>query len=424
MNTVNHQPPAALSAQANTSPLRLLCLLPFAPQPDATHGGGRVMAQLLIRLARQHRVAVLYLRAPEQPGIDDALAAECDLVEEVPLPDPRPMRPWLRKARVFASVLAGQPLWIGDVAVPAYAERLRALAQAWQPDIVQIEYHLMGQYVAALGRCRAPRVLNQYEPGTQAALDKCRSPLRQGRWLPYVDALAWHRYERRLVRQVQAVVVFTERDRQVMARLSQRAHVVRIPFGEEIPEQPLNPVGSQPPNLLFVGNYAHVPNIEAAVRLAREILPRVQAQVPDIRLYLVGDQAPRLLERLGSSNIVVTGRVSDVLPYLDQATMVVAPLHTGGGMRVKVMQALAAGKAIVASRLAVEGLDLCDGQQVVLAETDEQFSDAILRLLGHPAERVALAGRARAWACAHLSWDASIQAYTRLYTRLMAGAEP
>jgi glycosyltransferase involved in cell wall biosynthesis len=206
-------------------------------------------------------------------------------------------------------------------------------------------------------------------------------------------------------------------------RRSISAHVVRIPFGEEIPEQPLNPAGSQPPNLLFVGNYAHVPNIEAAVRLAREILPRVQAQVPDIRLYLVGDQAPQMLEELASSNIVVTGRVSDVLPYLDQATMVVVPLHTGGGMRVKVMNALAAGKALVASRLAVEGLDVADGQQVILAETDEQFSGAILRWLGDPLERRALAERARARACAHLGWDASLQAYQQLHTCLLAQAK-
>src|SRR6185369_2351492 len=171
------------------------------------------------------RVAILYLHGPGQPDIEAALAARCELVEAIPAPEAQPGHGWLSKARAFAAVLGGQPLWVGDMAVPAFAERLRALAQAWQPDIIQFEYHLMGQYAASLRHCRAPRVLNQYEPGSPAAVDRCRSPLREGRWMPYLDAWAWHRYERWLVRQVQAIVVFTERDREVTARLSRHLHI-------------------------------------------------------------------------------------------------------------------------------------------------------------------------------------------------------
>jgi glycosyltransferase involved in cell wall biosynthesis len=176
--------------------------------------------------------------------------------------------------------------------------------------------------------------------------------------------------------------------------------------------------------VIFVGNYGHEPNVEAALRLARDIFPRVLAQIPDVRLYLVGDQAPRVLKQAARSNIVVTGRVADVTYYLDQANVVAVPLRTGGGMRVKVLNALSAGKAMVASPLAVEGLDLVDGQHFVLAETDEQFSAAILRLMADPAERRAIAGGARAWACAHLGWEAPAQAYSQLYTRLLAGDRP
>jgi glycosyltransferase involved in cell wall biosynthesis len=403
---------------------RLLCLLPFAPRRDATDGGGRAMAQLLLGLAEQQRVGLLYLRAPEQPAIDEALAARCEWVEEVPLHGPPPMALWEKKARVYASVLAGQPLWVGDQKETAYAARLQTLAHTWQPDIVQVEYHVMGQYLPALRHSRAPRILNQYEPGAQAARDKSRSPLRQGRWLPYFDALAWQRYERRLLSHVQAVVVFTERDQQAMARLAHRTLIVRIPIGEEIPAQPLDPLGSQPPAVLFVGNFKHAPNVDAALRLACGIWPQVLAQAPEAVLYLVGDQAPAEVQRLAGPNIVVTGRVPEVTPYLDRAAVVAAPLREGGGMRVKVMNALAAGKAIVASRLAIEGLGLADGQQVALAETDDEFSAAILRLLADPAERRAMAGRARAWACAHLGWQASLAAYAGLYTRLLAQAGP
>jgi glycosyltransferase involved in cell wall biosynthesis len=267
-------------------------------------------------------------------------------------------------------------------------------------------------------------VLNQYEPGTQAALDICRSPLRQGRWLPYLDALAWYRYERQLFRRLQAVVVFTERDRESTNRLSRAARVTRIPIGDELPAQPLNPAGSPAANVVFVGNYSHAPNLEAALRLVQDIWPRMRAQRPDLKLYLVGDQAPPALAQLSDANVIVTGRVDDVTPYLDRASLVVAPLRSGGGMRVKVLNTLAAGKALVATSLAMAGLDVTDGQQVVLAETDEQFAAAITRLLDRADERVTLAGRARAWACEHIGWEASVDAYSQLYAQLLAGAAP
>jgi glycosyltransferase involved in cell wall biosynthesis len=120
-------------------------------------------------------------------------------------------------------------------------------------------------------------------------------------------------------------------------------------------------------------------------------------------------------------NVLVTGRVPDVAPYLDHAAVVAVPLRLGGGMRVKVLEALAAGKAVVASRLAIEGLELTDGDQVVLADTDQQFCHAIGGLLGDPERRVALAQRARAWACANLGWENSVAAYETLYTSLVTG---
>ena len=91
-------------------------------------------------------------------------------------------------------------------------------------------------------------------------------------------------------------------------------------------------------------------------------------------------------------------------------------------MRIKVLEALAAGKAVIASPLAVEGLDVVDGEHVFVAETDLQFCDAIAQLLAHPEQRTALATRARAWAQANLSWERSVVAYEGLYESLSCRA--
>jgi glycosyltransferase involved in cell wall biosynthesis len=187
----------------------------------------------------------------------------------------------------------------------------------------------------------------------------------------------------------------------------------------ELPERPLNPLGAPPLNLLFIGNFRHLPNVDAALRLTSTIFPRVQARVPGLILYIVGDHPTRQIRQMATSTVVVTGRVPDVTPHLDRAALVVVPLRLGGGMRVKMLEALAAGKAVVASPLAVEGLDVMDGKHVLLADSDRQFEDAIVQLLTQPERRTALAAHARNWACANLDWERSVAAYERLYENLI-----
>jgi glycosyltransferase involved in cell wall biosynthesis len=289
----------------------------------------------------------------------------------------------------------------------------------WQPDIVQVEYHVMGQYLPALTTCPAPRVLTEHEPGVRAAPYVQQYYPGLTRVLHYFDTLAWRRFERALIREVQAVVVFTEADRQAVARLTRRTPLVRIPLGTALPKDPLDPCGRPPLSLLFVGNFLHPPNVDAAVRLGGTIFPRLRARFPELMLYLVGDHPPPQIRRVADEKIIVTGCVPDVIPYLDRAALVVVPLRLGGGMRVKVLEALAAGKAVVASPLASEGLNLVNGEQILLAENDQQFCDAITRLLADPKERASLGAHARAWACANLDWEGSLAAYEALYDGLI-----
>ena len=395
---------------------RLLFLLPFPPRLDAAHGGGRATAQLLANLATRHRVALLYLRAPVDPELDTILQERCELVEEVTRPNPgfSLTQGWSR----IGSLFRGWPLWAAGCSVGAYRARVRTLARTWRPDVVHIEYHVMGQYLSSLDGCPAPRVLSEHDPGISAARDLVHSHRGVARVLYLLDLLAWHRFERSIISQVQAVIVFTERDQQALGELRRQTPIVRIPLGTIVPEQPLNPHGDEPLSLLFVGSFRHPPNVDAAARLIREIFPRVRTRLPGLVLHIVGDQPPHWMRQMASKNIIVTGHVPSVTPYLDRAGLVVVPLRLGGGMRVKVLEALAAGKAVVASPLAIEGLDLVDGEQVVLATNDQQMSDAIVQLLTDPGRRALLAARARAWACANLSWEKSISAYEALHESL------
>lgn len=412
---------ATMEAPNGRDRLKLLFLAPFAPRLDAVHGGGRVIAQLITQLATRHRIALCYLRTAEEPSVDRILQEQCEIIEEVLIPETGNSRlqQWTYRMRSWTELLAGKPLWAIDRSVADYGERVCKVAHTWYPDIVQIEFHIMGQYLSALAGYPAPCVLVQHEPGKEAARQAWQSRQAQGLMMPYFDLLAWQRFERAVMREVQVVVVFTERDRHTLSQIRQQTPIVRIPLGTELPKRPLDPLGSRPLNLLFVGNFLHLPNVDAAVRLIGEIFPRVQSQYPELLLYVVGSQPPPHLLQMANEKVIVTGRVPDVTPYLDSAALVVVPVRLGGGMRVKVLEALVAGKAIVASRLVVEGLDLVNGEQVILAESDQEFSEAIIDLLNAPEQRASIATCARDWACANLSWEKAAGAYEALYQRLL-----
>jgi glycosyltransferase involved in cell wall biosynthesis len=413
-----------MNSTAARERLRLLFLLPFAPRLDALHGGGQVMAQFLAAMTLRHRVALIYLRAPKEPPLDEIFTERCEWVEEV-------LRPWagrslvqwiVRNARLVAFLMRFRPMWVTDWESSSFHDRVRLITHTWQPDIVQIEYHVMGQYLSALDHCAAPRVLVDHEPGVSAApYLKTFIPIFS-HLVQYLDKIAWMRFERDVIRQIQAVVVFTDRDRKALERYGLQTPIWKIPIGTPPPVEPLDALGKSPLSLLFVGNFIHLPNIDAARRLTNKIYPSLRRHYPELDLYIVGDQPPAELKQIADEHIVVTGRVPDITPYLDRAALFVAPIHLGSGMRVKVLEALAAGKAIVASPLAAEGLDVKDGDQISLAENDQEMVNRIDQLLSNPEQRMGLAVRAREWACANLGWEKSIITYEALYRTLLLGA--
>lgn len=403
---------------------RLLFLLPFPPRLDAIHGGARVTTQLIAGLPAQHEVAILYLRSLEEQPADQFFYERCDFVDEV-------VRDWtgrtpgqrlIRNARLIMSLFKRQPMWVSDWASARFLEKVRGFARQWQPGIVQLEHQVMCQYLSALDMVQAPRVLIIHEPGERMAPFLKGLPKGVVRLFHGLDRLTWQWFEPHIIRKVQAVVTFTDRDKKAIERYQTPTPIWKIPFGTTIPEHPLNPLGLPPLSLLFVGNFIHPPNTDAAIWLARRIFPSVRKHFPELELYIVGDQPPSELKQITDNHIFVTGRVPDLNPYLDRAALFVAPMRQGGGMRVKVLEALAAGKAVVATPLAVEGLEVTDGEQIAIGDNDQELAERMIQLLANPIQRAAQAQNARAWSCVHLGWEKSIAAYEMLYSNLIAKA--
>jgi glycosyltransferase involved in cell wall biosynthesis len=312
-----------------------------------------------------------------------------------------------------------RPTQVAAVYSSCFSEAIRAAALRWRPDVIQLE----GDTIAYCGRrlegLPAARVLDCDDPGLEASKDLAARTGGRQRLAHRLDVLSWQRYWLRTLPKLDSIVALTETDQQAFRRVIADAPVVRIPLGIELPERPLSPTGSGEPSVIFVGSYNHHPNAEAALRLTRSIMPIARRRLPRLRLVLVGDGVTDELRAAVGPQDVIEVSVPDVAPYVDEAALMALPIRMGGGMRVKLLEALAAGKAVVASARAASGLDVRDGRELMLAETDEEFAEAVVRLASDAEARLRLANNAREWALCNLGWESRVDEYERLYRSLL-----
>ena len=395
---------------------RILVCTPFAPRLDARHGG-KPTAQLLRTLAERNDVAVLALQLDRDDHVDPAIAERCAYVREVPSPARSPLR---RRLARSIGLVRGLPPWAVDCSSREYTAALDRALDEWRPDVVEIHLQAMAQYVDAPARRSLPRILVDYDPGSAWA-DEVRGATRGPRRLVRrLEVAAWRRYERATRPRFDAIVVFAERDVAAVRPTAGSATVTRIPLAVEVPAHALDPEGVDPPTVLFVGGFGHPPNVDAAIWLAESIFPRVVARVPNARLQLVGQAPGRDVLALAGGAVSVHGSVPDVTPYLDAAAVVVAPIRIGGSMRGKVLEALAAGKALVATPRAAEGVDAVDGEHLLVADGEDALVEALVALLLDRPRRRRLGENARRWAESSLGWDSGIAAFEELYDSLAA----
>ena len=403
------------AARSDSHALRILVCTPVPPRLDLRHGA-RATTQLLARLVRQHEVGVLCLRASDEDPVDPAVADHCAFAEEIPLQrtSSRDIS-WRSRMQIALGLLRGRPSWVLDCKSNAYARRLRELTAEWRPDVVEVHVMAMAQYVSNIRGSSAGRILVDYDPPSGWAAEAVHRARGARRLARRVELSAWRRYERATRSQFDANVVFADLDIAAASATASGARVIRIPLAFEIPTEPLDPVGKPPPTALFVGGFGHSPNVDAARWLGESIFPRVRERVPEARLELVGDRPGQEVRRLAGGAVAVHGSVPDVTPYLDRAAVIVTPIRLGGSMRGKVLEALGAGKALVATSRAVEGVDAEPGEQFVLADTEDEIVEAVSELLTDAAKRRELARRAREWARVNLTWDRPVAEFERLY---------
>lgn len=197
-----------------------------------------------------------------------------------------------------------------------------------------------------------------------------------------IEFLKMLRYEERMVKKFQHVIAVSEHDRRLMAAWVDPGRITVVPTGVNLglyrPEASPAPLE---PLVMFVGAMDWEPNVDAVEYFCHEIWPKIEAAVPEARFRIVGRNPVSRVRKLASASVEVTGRVPSVLEHLRKAAVVVVPLRVGGGTRLKIYEAMGAGKALVSTTIGAEGLDVHHGRDIVLADDPGSFAKAVLSFL-------------------------------------------
>lgn len=212
--------------------------------------------------------------------------------------------------------------------------------------------------------------------------------LRLKRQKDYLDpsyqntSWSWETYQKlelNYANQAEATVVVTEDEKQVLSSLGVK-NVWVIPNIHEEIYLSEKVAFDQRSGLVFIGSYNHPPNIDAVKWLCLEIMPLVWASRPDITVNLLGSNLKDEVKELASDQVVVTGYVPEVEPYFQKSRIFVAPLRFGAGMKGKIGQSLSLGLPTITTRIGAEGMGLIDHQDVLIADTAEEFAQAVIEL--------------------------------------------
>jgi sugar transferase (PEP-CTERM/EpsH1 system associated) len=293
-------------------------------------------------------------------------------------------------SKIVRGAFGRTPLPILNYTTEAMKQALARALDEFEFDLVQIEsIHLM-EYLQIIGAARnRPKVIcdwhNVESELMQRYSEREKNPLHRA----YASRTArkMGEFERRAMNEFDAHVVVSERDAEQLRRVNPAARIFVIENGVDVAhysgrQAESAALAATSRRILFVGSMDYHANCDAVVDFAREVWPLVRERRPELVFTIVGrDPSAAVRELALIPGVEVTGTVDDVRPFYREATAAVVPLKTGGGSRLKILEAMAAGVPVISTRLGAEGIDVKDRENVLLAETANEFRDAITEII-------------------------------------------
>ena len=310
----------------------------------------------------------------------------------------------VRRPGTHAIPSTDRPDTVEEFDSPAFHAALRQTVTKWKPRIVQLEFTQMAQYAGDAASARTILVEHDITYDLFAQM-----LAHEEDWENRRQYERWLRFEKSAWRSVDRVVTMSEKDRQSVPG------AVALPNGVDLDR--FRP-SQRPPErrrLLFIGSFAHAPNVLGLQFFLREVFPLLK----DVTLQVIAGQRHQQFWDLHQENVEVEGFVADVRPAYERAAVVIAPLVASAGTNIKILEAMAMGKAIVSTEAGINGLDLASSGDLIVANDPREMASAIERLLDFPAERLKLEAQARRTVESRYGWDAIASGQQRLYESLI-----
>ena len=371
--------------------MRVLQVTPRVAWP-ATDGGRVVMLQIARALhGLGVQVEVLSLN-PRKQQVDVAAARQA--LAPVPL-DAFPIDTSAHAMALARSFYLRTPQLVARFYSPRFAAALRRRLRQRHFDVVQLESPFLLPYVATIrANSRAAialRSLNvEFRIWERLAANE---PRFANRLALQAIARSLRRYEVKHLNDCDALVPITEVDAQEFRALGCTVPMHVLPGGVELRGAAVDRTHEQPDAVGFLGSLDYRPNQEAALWIAEELQPRLQDTA---RVQIAGSRAPEWLRaRLAASGAHFLGEVPDAAAFLAGLRIVIAPILSGGGMRIKILEAMAAGKAVIATTIGAEGIEAVPGEHLLIADDADAFAVAVAGLLRDPSRALAVGDAAR-----------------------------
>lgn len=293
--------------------------------------------------------------------------------------------------------LKGTSYHVSRFHTKAFAQKITEILLHDTFDIIQLETLHMATYLDIIRKySKAPVVLRAHNIEHkiwQRIAENCPNPVKR----IYINHLyrTLRRFEFGVLNKMDGIVAITPVDARNFDRLSHSTNIVSIPFGINLETLPANPVQPAEPSLFHIGTMNWFPNEEGIRWLIDEVWPKVSQRLPEIELHLAGRYMPEWLQKLSVPRITVDGEVPDVWEYMQRFSIMVVPLFSGSGIRIKIVEAMAAGKAIITTAIGAEGINYENGQHLIIAKDARSFTDAVIKICNDRQLRDSLGKNAR-----------------------------
>lgn len=396
--------------------MRVLLLTQVVPFPPDS--GPKIKTYNVLRyLAQRHEVHLAsFVRSSEEQANAEGLREHCASITTVPLRRSRP-----RDAAYLAtSLITGRPFLVERDDAAAMRQAVQTLVRQHSFDAVHADQLTMAQFAVDLP---VPlRVLDEHN----AVWTIVRRAASHERWGPsrVLAELEWRKlreYEGEICRRFDLVTVVSGEDYAALAEAARAVFPAEvIPIAVDVQELRFAPRTSEARHVVSVATMFYPPNVEGVHWFATEVFPLIRRQLPDVLFYIVGNRPPGKITRLAGpvTGIVVTGYVADLEPILRQSAVMVVPLHSGSGMRVKILEAFARGLPVVSTTVGVEGTRALDQMHLLVADKPDEFAQAVVRVLSEPVLSARLARAGRDLVEAEYDWRIALCGLDKVYRPL------